>query len=72
MEKNISRRNFYRKAPWLRRALVAATRLWVKCPLHLKEKEKAATDKLNIAGIGVGGRGGGVIRGEYREHCGLV
>lgn len=43
-------------------------RLWVKCPLHLKEKEKAATDKLNIAGIGIGGRGGGVIRELNTEN----
>lgn len=41
MEKNISRRNFLQKSALATAgALVAATRLWVKCPLHLKEKRK--------------------------------
>ena len=42
-------------------AIVASTPLMSKVPLETQEKKKAAaTDKLNIAGIGIGGRGGGV------------
>ncbi len=34
---------------------------------------KAPSDKLNVAGVGVGGRGGGVIKSSQRgKYCGSL
>ncbi|HPV88386.1 MAG TPA: Gfo/Idh/MocA family oxidoreductase, partial [Bacteroidales bacterium] len=70
MEKNISRRNFLQKSALATAgAIVASTPLMSKVPLETQKKKKAAaTDKLNIAGIGIGGRGGGVIRELSSEN----
>ncbi len=70
MEKNISRRNFLQKSALATAgAIVASTPLMAKTPLDSQKKKKpAASDKLNIAGIGIGGRGGGVIRGMSSEN----
>ncbi|MDY0239142.1 MAG: Gfo/Idh/MocA family oxidoreductase, partial [Bacteroidales bacterium] len=70
MEKNISRRNFLQKSAIATAgAIVASSPLMAKVPLDSQKKKKtAATDKLNIAGIGIGGRGGGVIRELSSEN----
>ena len=70
MEKNISRRNFFQKSALATAgAIVASTPLMAKMPLDSQKKKKpAASDKLNIAGIGIGGRGGGVIREMSSEN----
>lgn len=65
MEKNISRRNFLQKS-----ALATAGVLVASSPLMAgqyaaapaRKSKPSANDKLNIVGIGVGGRGGAVIR----------
>ena len=70
MEKNISRRNFLQKSALATAgAIVATTPLMGNVPASSQRKKKqAATDKLNIAGIGIGGRGGGVIRQMNSEN----
>jgi predicted dehydrogenase len=70
MEKNISRRNFLQKSAIATAgAIVASSPLMAKVPLDSQKKKKTtATDKLNIAGIGIGGRGGGVIRELSSEN----
>lgn len=64
MDKNMSRRNFLQKSALATAgAIVASSPLMANIPNPLKPSRKtAATDKLNIVGIGVGGRGGAVIR----------
>ena len=73
MEKNISRRNFLQKSALATAgAIVATTPLMGKVPVSpvssQRKKKTAATDKLNIAGIGIGGRGGGVIQEMNSEN----
>lgn len=70
MGNNISRRNFLQKSALATAgAIVASTPLMAKVPLETQKKKKAAaTDKLNIAGIGIGGRGGAVIRELSSEN----
>ena len=70
MEKNISRRDFFQKSALATAgAIVATTPLMANIPLDNQKKKKSApTDKLNIAGIGIGGRGGGVIREMNSEN----
>lgn len=65
MEKNISRRNFLQKSALATAGMVVASSpLMANVPLSSLQKKKkvAPSDKLNIAGIGIGGRGGAVIR----------
>ncbi|MFA5201817.1 MAG: twin-arginine translocation signal domain-containing protein, partial [Bacteroidales bacterium] len=71
MKNNISRRNFLQKSALATAgAIVASSPLMANIPFSAQQKKKktAATDKLNIAGIGIGGRGGAVIRELSSEN----
>lgn len=65
MGKNISRRSFIEKSALATAgAMIATSPLLAKIPVGApdkKSKKQAANDKLNIVGIGIGGRGGAVI-----------
>ncbi len=61
---NITRRSFLRKGT----AAAAAFTIAPKTILGKSHGYTAPTDKLNIAGIGVGGRGAGVLRGLETEN----
>ncbi len=64
MSNDISRRSFLQKSALATAgAIVAASPLMAGIPEPFQKKKKtAATDKLNIVGVGIGGRGGAVIR----------
>lgn len=71
MKNNISRRNFLQKSALATAgAIVASSPLMANIPFSAQQKKKktAAADKLNIAGIGIGGRGGAVIRELSSEN----
>ena len=70
MDKNISRRSFIRiSAMATAGAFVAGSPILANIPSYpKKEKKISANDKLNIVGIGVGGRGGAVINGLKSQN----
>lgn len=61
---NISRRSFLKRGT----AAAAALTIVPSSILGKSHGYTAPTDKLNIAGIGVGGRGAGVLRGMETEN----
>jgi len=64
MSKNISRRNFIQKSALATAGVIVATNsIFAKIPgaAGVKKKNASGTDKLNIVGVGIGGRGGAVI-----------
>lgn len=62
MNKNISRRNFIQQSAMVTAgAIVASSPLLANIPDSKNKKKVSANEKLNIVGIGIGGRGGGVI-----------
>ena len=61
---NSSRRNFLKKT-----GLVTAAFTILPNNVISGLGKKAPSDKLNIAGIGIGGKGHVNLKDGYREHC---
>ncbi len=69
MEKNKKKKNGLDRRSFLRNTAVASAG-FIILPSHVISGlgHRMPSDKLNIAGIGVGGRGGGVIRAVKSEN----